>query len=164
MSFRSLAKSKPSSPIREFARQQNLRLRRCSDDDSLIIPGKRGAWSHIFEFSDTALAAIFTSPASKPPRTHHWRKYRGLCLAAGMTLTQNGDAESAFIFDHNDEDQLRLAIGLAEIRQRRRLSSESRAKAIVNLKKFRSNPRQGAPISDQERPEAVATFVSSLGP
>jgi hypothetical protein len=65
------------------------RLRRDPDDGSDIIPGAHDQ-SHIYEWSDTELAVMFITPATKPARPFYWRKQRDTGLAAGMRLIQNG--------------------------------------------------------------------------
>jgi hypothetical protein len=66
-----------------------------------------------------------------PTRMGHWSRVRRKCLAAGMTLRQNGDDEGAFSFDPSNRTQAALAIKLAGARPKRRLSPEHRAKLLA---------------------------------
>jgi hypothetical protein len=68
---------------------------------------------------------------AKDPRPHRWAAIRKKCLAADMTLRQNGDDEGALSFDPNDRKQAQLAIKVSGARPKRQLSPEHRARLLA---------------------------------
>ena len=117
--------------LADFAARHCLRVRRdeCGD---LVIPGKLG---HLYEHSSTELGLMIVSFGDPRPRL--WNFIRDKCLATGMTLLQNGDAEGALSFDPNNWEQARLAIKLTKVRPKRRMSEERRQAQLRILEKAR---------------------------
>jgi hypothetical protein len=64
-------------------------VKRSRQDDTYNIVGK---FAEIYECSDTELALML---CSGPTGTGRWARVRSKCLAAGVTLRQNGDDEGA---------------------------------------------------------------------
>jgi hypothetical protein len=118
--------------IPKFAETHRLRIKR-DVDGTYIIPGNLGD-SHIYDYSDEELGVLFmpTHKASDKPRTKLWNSVRRKCIAAGMTLRQNGDDEGALSFDPNNAVQVKLAIKCVRARARRRVSEAHRMKLVAN--------------------------------
>lgn len=116
--------------IQEFAKQYRLKTRNDNCDET-IVPGKAFkpdmGGPHIYEYSGTEMGVILITPASKPARTAFWNKMRAACATAGMTLRQCGDAEGAFSFDPANQEHVRLAMKLAGVRPKRRMSPKQLA-------------------------------------
>jgi hypothetical protein len=83
---------------------------------------------------------IFTTPATKPPRTFFWRKHRDSGIKAGVRLIQDGDAEGCLGFDPANPDQVRIALRLAGVRKKRQVSE----KQMASLARFKFTPRYAA--------------------
>ena len=104
--------------IAKFAAKHRLKIQTDRADDTVIIPGKTG---HIYEYSDDLLGVIFVGSI---PRARLWKSLLKQCLAAGMELRQNGDAEGALSFQADSSEQVKLAIKTAGIRRKRKVSPE----------------------------------------
>ena len=130
----SMRKNKGEEPrkINDFAERHRLTLSIDPGDSTEVLVGSQG---HIYEYDHDTLAVIF-SPAGAP-RTRLWRALREKCLAAGMKLRQNGDAEGSLSFDPGDRSQAKLAIKVAGIRTRRK-SSEGQLANLVRGNRFQS--------------------------
>jgi len=83
---------------------------------------------------------MFIAPATKPARPFYWRKHRGAGIKVGMRVIQNGDAEGCLGFDPDNSEQVKIALKLAGVKRKRRISSEQAA----TLARFRFIPRQAA--------------------
>lgn len=90
--------------VNEFAERHRLKTQRSHDDGTEVINGSLG---HLYEYSDTELGVCFLPPGE--PRPKKWGNVRRACIAAGMTLLQNGDSEGCLSFDPNNREQVRLA-------------------------------------------------------
>ena len=98
-----------------------------------IIPGRQG---QIYEYGDGELGAMFMPTPTKDdrwgkwcPRT--WGNFKRAALAIGMTLRQNGDSEGCLSFDPANDAQARLAIKIAGVRPKRRVSPEEIARLVT---------------------------------
>jgi hypothetical protein len=120
--------------IHEFAIKYRLKVRQNRDDGTDIIPGRPG-FSHIYEYSDDELGVMFVSYATVhgSPRPRLWNAHSRKALAAGMTLRQNGDGEGAFSFDPANPVQAKLAIRIAGVKRKRRMTEEQRVKTAELL-------------------------------
>jgi hypothetical protein len=107
--------------LQEFAEKHLLRVRRSRDDDTDNVVGKFG---EIYEYSNSELGLML---CGGPTGTGRWARVRSECLAAGMTLRQNGPLS----FDPANTKQAALAIKVAGARPKRRLSSEHKAKLLA---------------------------------
>jgi len=107
----------------EFAVTKNLKTKR-DVDGTCIIPGRLGE-SHVYECAPNQLGVLFqpTSAPTDQPRTKLWNSVRKKCIAAGMTLRQNGDDEGALSFDPENSEQAKLAVRCIKARARRRPSA-----------------------------------------
>jgi len=98
--------------IEAFAQKKKLETKR-DRDRTLIVKGTRG---HVFQYSDDRLA-VMVQPKTENSRA--WNKARKDFAAAGMTITQNGDAEGAATFDPKRPEQVNLAMKYAGIKQKK---------------------------------------------
>jgi len=114
--------------IHTFAEQNRLHISLDVDDKTAVIRGRDGC--HLYEYSDSEIGLMVLSDAEEA-RPRRWAGIRKKCLAARMTLRQNGDEEGALSFDPKNREQARLAIKVAGARPKRRLSPEHRAKLIA---------------------------------
>jgi hypothetical protein len=73
--------------LKKFAEQYRFKMKHNAEDTTDVIVGRTG---QIYEYSGEELAVMFIT--SDNPRTRLWRAVRDKCLAAGMTLRQDGDA------------------------------------------------------------------------
>jgi len=122
--------------IRAFADHNRLPISRDADGTT-VIPGHAGC--QLYEYDEGELGLlVFSEDQNFRPR--RWAAIRKKCLAAGMTLRQNGHDEGALSFDSNNRQQARLAIKLAGARPKRQLSPEHRAKLLAVGFQKRSNP------------------------
>jgi|SRR5215469_3581789 len=141
----------PEELIHAFAEQNRLRTSR-EPDGTTVIRGQAGC--HLYQYDEREIGLlIFSEGQDAHPR--RWTAIRKKCLAAGMTLRQNGDDEGALSFDPNSRQQSRLAIKLAGARPKRQLSPEHRAKLLaVGFQKREKPTLQGG--SSEENPVATA--------
>jgi hypothetical protein len=125
--------------ITEFATQRRLKTRRedCGDFIDVIITGNQG---QIYEVSldGSKFGVMFMPPktATEPwgrwcPK--RWGNFRRAGIAAGMTILQNGDSEGCLQFDPTDKAQSTLAIRIAGVRPKRRVSPETAAAGAARL-------------------------------
>ncbi len=110
--------------LKDFARQHSLKIKRSRDDGTDNVLGKHG---EIYDYSESELALIVCGGAAG---TGRWARVRKKCIAAGMTLRQNGDDEGALSFSPANGQQSILAIKVIGARRRRRLSPEHTAKLM----------------------------------
>ena len=106
----------------EFAERQRLRIRR-DEDGSYHIPGRAG---QLFEYDGQRLAVMYLDGT---PRA--WGNRKRACLAVGMELHQDGDAEGTLLFDPENDAQAELGIQVAGVGRRRVLSDEHRRSLVA---------------------------------
>jgi hypothetical protein len=108
------------SRIERFATKHRLKTRIDREDGTTIIPGKNGR-RHIYEYADGVLAFILM-PAKK---SSQWSFLLAKLVAPAFRIVQNGDFEGACIFDHQNEEAIRLVRRVCRIHARRNLSAET---------------------------------------
>jgi hypothetical protein len=130
--------------IHDFATKYRLKVRQDKDDGTDIIPGRPG-FSHIYEYSDDELGVVFLpyKTVAEPERPRLWNSHARKALDAGMTMRQNGDTEGTFSFNAENQEQAKLAIHIAGIKAKRRVSPEQRARTTEILAAARQR-RQAA--------------------
>src|SRR5215471_21456665 len=118
----------------EFADNRRLKIRRdeCGD---VIIPGRQG---QIYEYSDTELGVMFMPmPTRDEPwgkwRPKTWGNFRRAAIAIDMILRQNATSEGCLSFDPANDEQAKLAIKIAGIRPKRKMSPEQMARQVATL-------------------------------
>jgi hypothetical protein len=121
--------------IRAFADHNRLSISRDVDRTS-VIRGRAGC--HLYEHDEGELGLLVLREG-QDPRPRRWAAIREKCLAAGMTLRQNGHDEGSVTFDPDNRQQSRLAIKIAGARPKRQLSPEHRAKLLAVGFQKRSN-------------------------
>jgi hypothetical protein len=124
--------------IKDFATRYNLRLRTDKQDHTLVIPGSIG---HIYEYSPSELGVMFLPAGDPKPRLYSSTKSK--CLAVGMIVRQDCDAEGAFSFDPSDDHQSRLAIKAAGVRPKKRISETHKCKLLEGFQTFKNSGSGG---------------------
>jgi hypothetical protein len=138
--------------IYAFAQQNRLTTFRETDDQTTVIRGQAGC--HLYEYSDSELGLMVLSDA-KEARPRRWTAIRKKCLAAGMTLRENGDDEGALSFDPKNQQQARLAIKVTGARPKRQLFPEHREKLRAVGFQKRQSPTLNGASSDKKPLETV---------
>ena len=112
--------------IDKFAESHRLKVTREDCLDGIPCYVIKGRLGQIYEYGDGVLGVLFM-PDEK--NAHHQRSYarkwgvvRDACVAVGMNVVQQGDAEGALTFDPRDKAQVRQAIKAARIKTRREAS------------------------------------------
>jgi hypothetical protein len=113
--------------ITEFARKYRLKLKSDCVAGIKIIFGRTG---QIYEYALDLLCVMFVLPCDATPSPRIWHSARTKCVAAGMTLRQNGDAEGCLSFDSENEVHAHLAIKVAGVKRIRNLSEELRSDLV----------------------------------
>jgi hypothetical protein len=108
--------------LADFAERHRLRVRRAEDGEP-HVPGRDG---QLYEHDDARLAVVYLDGT---PRA--WGHRKRACLAAGMTLLQDGDAEGTLLFDPANPEHVRLAVEVVGARRRKQLSEEHRQKLVA---------------------------------
>ena len=110
-----------------------------------IVPGKHG---HIYEWNtDGSVFGVMFMPPKTPREPwgkwcpKRWGNFKRAGLALGMTVVQNGDSEGCLSFDPNDKAQVKLAIKIAGVRPKRRISPEQHATLTERLRSLREGQR-----------------------
>jgi hypothetical protein len=115
--------------IQEFATKYRLKITadQCGE---LIVRSELGKDANISDYSDEqndGLAMCWITD-EKNARTGLWNRTKVKCLAAGMRLHQEGDAEGIFVFNLADPLQARLAIKMVKARAKRKMTPEALAR------------------------------------
>ena|SRR5215469_4955739 len=112
--------------INAFAEKRRLKMR-CDECGESIIPGRQG---QIYKYDGAELGVMFMAPRGRW-RPKMWNKFRKAALAIGMTLRQNGDSEGCLSFDPANDAQAKLAVKIAGVRPKRRVSPEEIARLVT---------------------------------
>jgi hypothetical protein len=118
--------------LKEFAEKHNLRLKRDSDDTS-VVEGRIG---QIYEYSGFELGVLILPPTYEP------RLYSAIkkkCLSAGMFLLQDCDAEGTFSFDPTDKEQAKTAIKVTQVRPKKQISEAHKRKLLNGLQAHKNS-------------------------
>jgi hypothetical protein len=122
--------------LTSFANAHRLKLTHDACDE--LVARCKEKDSNISEFSDTELAMCWIPDGRKAARTGSGNRVKSECLAAGMTLHQEGDAEGILTFDPESLEQAKLAIKGVKANVKRRMTPERRnalAKALILARK-----------------------------
>ena len=120
--------------LEHFAKTYRLALKR-DDCGDYFVPGRLG---QIYLYNAEELGVIVMPPGD---RAKVWPYARRRLTAAGCAVIQNGDTEGCALFDPEDVGQAKLAMKLAGVRARRRVSPECRARKVEQLARLRENQR-----------------------
>lgn len=124
--------------LADFARTHRVRAPRRTSDGSLALLGRRG---QIYVYDATHFALMLTHEGALTRSSRmKWTHARKRALAAGFTLLQDGDDEGTFLFDPTDAPKSRLALALAAVKRRRRISP-AQAEALARAREMRANRR-----------------------
>jgi hypothetical protein len=110
--------------LRAFAAAHRLRLRREGLGEALI-PGRFGC---IYDPGDGRRLGMMILGAKASIR--RWNSRRRSCLAAGMELHMDGDAEGALLFVPDDRNQVEAAMKAIGAYRRRQLSTDHRDRLV----------------------------------
>lgn len=141
---------KAQQSVTDFANKHKLNWKIDPDDGTTVIPGHLG---HIYEWDQDLLAVMYLSDNGTAAK---WNNARRACIAAGMTLLQDGDTEGSLSFDPTSHEQAKLAIKVAHIKTERTLSPEALEKAkqrMTHARRFKqtqSTRPKNALLSDPE--------------
>lgn len=143
--------------LRAFAERHRLRLRR-GDDGDLRFPGRAG---EICAFGDGRMAVLVLEGTVR-----RWRFRKREGLASGMEFIQDGDTEGTLLFDPSNEEQVRVAIRISGVRQKRRMAEKDRER-LMNYGRqyqFRSDAfAAGTPARGQLATNADSDAAGHVG-
>ena len=120
--------------ITDFASKYKLHVTKDKQDDTLVIPGSIG---QIYEYGPLELGVMILPPGDPKPRLYTSIKKK--CLSVGMTLLLDCQAEGTFSFDPEDEAQARMAIKVAQIRPKKRISEAHKEKLLAGLQRSKNS-------------------------
>ena len=86
-------------------------------------------------YGDDSLGVMFMPPKWQPRR---WGNFLRAARSLGMAVVQDGDSEGCMSFDPMNLAHVKLAIRIAGVRPKRRVSEGLRVRLIANLPKSRS--------------------------
>jgi len=118
------------SQVQHFAASHRVRTKR-DECGELIIPGKAG---HVYEYGPAVFGVLLMLETAR-----QWNSARRRLEATGFRTYQCGDSEGAALFDANNHEQARLALKMARVKQRRKLTPEQRQVAASRLKTARES-------------------------
>lgn len=122
--------------LQAFAETHRLRSRR-DEAGEVVILGRDGL---IYEFAPGLLGVAVLDLTPKK-----WGNRRRACVAVGMVLRQDGDAEGALSFDPTATDQAQLAIAVCRAKRRKVISPEHAAAGAAALERWRA--KQNGPLA-----------------
>lgn len=117
-----------TADLRAFADRHRLRLRRGKDGD-FQFPGRSG---EIYAFGDGRMAVLVLEETAR-----RWRFRRREGLAVGMEIIQDGDLEGTLLFDPSNQEQVRIAIRISGVRQKRRVADKDRERLMRYGEQYR---------------------------
>jgi hypothetical protein len=120
--------------LRDFAQKHNVSRTAFSRDEcgDLILQGKN---AHIYTFSEIRLGICLEYDSAK-----RWNGAKRAMQEAGFRMTQDAEREGCGLFDPTSREQVRLALKLAGVREKRKLTPE----LLERLKRTAFKPRQHA--------------------
>ena len=121
--------------IQDFAERYRAKVTRDACGDA-IIQGRLYKDAQIGEHDDGNLC-MSMSWLTKESRSKKFNIVKRECLAAGMTIAQEGDDEAVFVFDPGDRVQAKLAIKNIRVRVKRRMTPERAAALAASGAKHR---------------------------
>jgi hypothetical protein len=130
-----------NSAVIEFALKNKLKAQK-DQDETNVIPGRTG---HIYEHSADRLGVLYSSPKDKDAT--RWLRHMRACVAAGMTLEQQGDFEGALTFNPSNATESAKAIQAAgcKAKTKRIMSESAKLAGAARLASWRT--AQGSQLS-----------------
>jgi hypothetical protein len=113
--------------VQAFANRYRLKTQ-IDTDGTKIVEGRFG---HLYSH-DRNMLGVLIMP--NPPRRQYWGFVRSALLKTGFTVVQDGDLEGCATFDPKNLEQAKLAIKVAGVKRKRRISPEQRAMQIARLR------------------------------
>jgi hypothetical protein len=120
--------------LRRFVETHGLRTKR-EEDGTAVVLGKHG---HLYEHDSAQFGLVLFDLTARM-----WNHRKRACLAVGMELYLDGDAEGVLLFDATNEEQVEAALDAVTVRKRRRLSAEHRKRLIEAGATHRFQPHTG---------------------
>jgi lipase chaperone LimK len=93
----------------------------------------------VYEFAPAIFGVLLMLDTNR-----QWNNAKRKLEAAGFRVYQNAECEGTALFDADNSDQAKLAIKLARIKQRRKLTPEQRKAAASRLNIARES--QNSPV------------------
>jgi hypothetical protein len=119
--------------LQQFAENHRLKVTRDTCGDA-IIQGRLYKDANISEHDDGKLCMCWLTEES---RAKKFNSVKRECLAAGMTIAQEGDDEAIFLFDGANAQQAKLAITSIRAKVKKVLSPEQVAVMSERLAGYR---------------------------
>ena len=120
-----------------FALEHNLRIKRDSCGEPLIVPGnprRSEDISHVYQHNDTDFGLVLLFDTNVL-----WKNAKKRLLGIGFTLLQDGETEGVLVFSPTDPVQVAAAIKIAGLKKHRRISPEQRSAKRDCMLKVRAN-------------------------
>ena len=120
----------------EFAEANRLKVKRDECNDQ-VIPGKLG---DIWEYGPGSMAVTIYEilPKGREITKKKWTYCKRACLKVGMTLDVDCDREGTLLFDPENAEEVAVAIKVAKISRKRRVSEEEKQRLREMGEAFRN--------------------------
>ena len=120
--------------IHKFAEKNRMKVTHDECGDA-IIAGRQG---QLYPFTESEMGVMFLPPKNTEDSWGRWcpklwGNFKRAAALIGMVLTQDGDSEGCLAFDPQNAEQVKLAVKIAKVRIRKKLSPERKAALAATL-------------------------------
>lgn len=120
--------------IHKFAEKNRMKVTHDECGDA-IIAGRQG---QLYPYTESEMGVMFLPPKTKEDSCGRWcpklwGNFKRAAALIGMALTQDGDSEGCLSFDPQSAEQVKLAVKIAKVRIRKKLSPERKAALAATL-------------------------------
>ena len=120
--------------IHKFAENNRMKVTHDECGDA-IIAGRQG---QLYPYTESEMGVMFLPPKTKEDSCGRWcpklwGNFKRAAALIGMVLTQDGDSEGCLSFDPQNAEQVKLAVKIAKVRIRKKLSPERKAALAATL-------------------------------
>ena len=120
--------------IHKFAEKNRMKVTHDECGDA-IIAGRQG---QLYPYTEFEMGVMFLPPGTKEDSYGRWcpklwGNFKRAAALIGMVLTQDGDSEGCLSFDPQNTEQVKLAVKIAKVRIRKKLSPERKAALAATL-------------------------------
>lgn len=120
--------------IHKFAEKNRMKVTHDECGDA-IIAGRQG---QLYPCTESEMGVMFLPPKTKEDSCGRWcpklwGNFKRAAALIGMVLTQDGDSEGCLAFDPQNSGQVKLAVKIAKVRIRKKLSPERKAALAATL-------------------------------
>jgi hypothetical protein len=124
--------------LRLWAKEHRCRVVKDECRDEIVL----GPHGLIREYNGRLRVIYMPSHQDHNRETYRakWDNRRNKLAAAGCTILIDAHGEGVALFDPNNREQSQVAIAVAGVRQRKRISAEYREKLLAALKNARIQP------------------------